>query len=162
MHHLQSYALAQAIREWLRQADTVLPASTSILQGVGNQAGRLVYSCVSGPIVQMANKGNNRAFSSFISCTRERKSPSSLPLLTTQYPLQIIPYLWPQHIQLNPFKWAWESWFINEWTVNMDLLMPCHPGPSFIKFHIYLDSVNRSASKSTQDQQSVVSETDNI
>lgn len=37
-----------------------------------------------------------------------------------------------------------------------------HHGPSFIKFYVYLDPINRPASKSVQDQQSVASETDNI
>lgn len=126
----------------------------SILQGVGNQAGRLLYSCTPGSTVQRANKGDNGAFSSFIfiSCARQMNSPCSLLLPTTQSSPQTIPYLWPQHVQLHPLERAWASWFINEWTVNTEKshmpLAPCHPGPSFIKFHVHLDPVHRSASKS--------------
>lgn len=37
-----------------------------------------------------------------------------------------------------------------------------YPGPSYIKCHVDLDSVKRSASKDAQDQQSAVSQTGNI
>lgn len=86
-----------------------------------------------------------------------------IPLLSSQ---QTIPYPWPQHVQLNRFKVAWESRFIREWMVNMEKqhtpLVPCHRGPSSTEFHVYPDPVDRSASKSVQDQQSRVSGTDNI
>lgn len=110
MRYLTSFVLAQAIRPVDEQTITVVHTSTHILQGMNNQTGRLVYSCMPGSTVQIAKKGDNRIFSSLISWAREIKSPCSLPLLTAQSSLQAIPYLWPRRVfsssLLNGFEKA--------------------------------------------------------
>lgn len=56
MHYLPSFVLAQAVRPVDNQTIPAVHTSTHILQGMSNQTGRLVYSCMPQSTVQTAKE----------------------------------------------------------------------------------------------------------